>query len=421
MRARGGATVAAVWVILAVSYGVYFSFSIFLVPLLEEFGWSRALTAGAFSMSAVVQGVLAPVTGVLVDRVGARRVIMGGVLVLGIASLLASTIAAPWQLYVYTGMIGAVGLVALGWVPMGVLLSHWFAKGRARMVGIAFSGMGIGVFVIGPLAQWLIAAAGWRAASALLGVGTIVLLLPIAWTGTRDPTPAVSPDRDSPRHRERSPDDSSVFADGAAAAGTPPAAARDDPKVGEAMRDNRFWALWLAYFFTPLAVFAVFTHQVAFAVDLGFDRLLVASIFGVMGLMSSAGRVVFGVLADRIGPAVAASLSFGCTAGGACALLALEASSQVMWLWGYALLFGLGFGARGPIITAMATARFAGRRFGLIYGVLNLGNGVGAAIAPWFGGFVHDVTGSYRLAFLSAVVFSVLGAACFWRAARPSP
>jgi MFS family permease len=187
------------------------------------------------------------------------------------------------------------------------------------------------------------------------------------------------------------------------------------------MRDDRFWALWLAYFFTPLAVFAVFTHQVAFAVDLGFDRLLVASIFGVMGLMSSAGRVVFGVLADRIGPAVAATLSFGCTAGGACALLALEASSQVMWLWGYALLFGLGFGARGPIITAMATERFGGRRFGLIYGVLNLGNGVGAAIAPWFGGFVHDVTGSYRLAFLSAVVFSVLGAACFWRAARPSP
>jgi MFS family permease len=133
MRAgRGRATVAAVWIILAVAYGVYFSFSIFLVPLLEEFGWSRALTAGAFSMSAVVQGVLAPVTGILVDRVGARRVIIGGAVVLGGASLLASTIRTPWQLYVYTGVIGAIGLVALGWVPMGVLLSHWFAEGRVR-------------------------------------------------------------------------------------------------------------------------------------------------------------------------------------------------------------------------------------------------------------------------------------------------
>ncbi|HEY3068311.1 MAG TPA: MFS transporter [Methylomirabilota bacterium] len=413
MRARGGATVAAVWLILAVAYGVYFSFSIFLVPLLEEFGWSRGLTAGAFSVSAVVQGVLAPVTGVLVDRVGARRVIVGGVLVLGAASLLASTISAPWQLYLYTGVIGAVGLVALGWVPMGVLLSHWFAKGRARMVGIAFSGMGMGVFVIGPLAQWLIARAGWRAASAWLGAGTITLLLPIAWTGTRDPRPVAAP-RDADARTPRDGSLGRALDDGTAAA-------RADVGVGDAVRDARFWALWLAYFFTPLAVFTVFTHQVAFAVDLGFDRLLVASIFGVMGLMSTGGRIVFGVLADRIGPALAASVSFACTAGGACALLALETSAQVAWLWGYALLFGLGFGARGPIITAMATEHFGGRRFGLIYGVLNLGNGVGAAIAPWFGGVVHDVTGSYRLAFLSAVVFSILGAACFWRASRPSP
>jgi len=420
--ARGRATVAAVWIILAVAYGVYFSFSVFLVPLLEEFGWSRALTAGAFSMSAVVQGVLAPATGVLVDRVGARRVILGGVVVLGAASLLASTINAPWQLYVYTGVIGAVGLVALGWVPMGVLLSRWFAEGRARMVGLAFSGMGVGVFVIGPLAQWLIAALGWRTASALLGIGTVVLLLPIAWTGTRDPA---SGERDSSASRD---------AAGARVAHTGPPRSADSaavpavieapPRRGEldeALRDARFWALWLAYFFTPLAVFTVFTHQVAFAVDLGFDRLLVASIFGVMGLMSSVGRIAFGVLADRLGPALAATLSFGCSAGGACALLLLETSPHVMWLWGYALLFGLGFGARGPIITAMATERFGGRRFGLIYGVLNLGNGVGAAIAPWFGGFVHDASGSYRLAFVSAIVFSVLGAACFWRAARPAP
>ena len=86
-----------------------------------------------------------------------------------------------------------------------------------------------------------------------------------------------------------------------------------------------------------------------------------------------------------------------------------------------AALFGLGFGARGPIITAIASEWFGGRRFGVIYGVLNLGNGLAGAIGPWFGGVVHDVSGSYRLAFMASIVFSAVGSACFWLAHRRSP
>jgi MFS family permease len=87
----------------------------------------------------------------------------------------------------------------------------------------------------------------------------------------------------------------------------------------------------------------------------------------------------------------------------------------------YALLFGLGFGARGPIITAMASDLFGGRRFGVIYGALSVGNGIGGAIGPWFGGVVHDVMGSYRVVFLTSVVFCAVGSACFWLAGRRSP
>ncbi|MBI1962535.1 MAG: MFS transporter, partial [Candidatus Rokubacteria bacterium] len=161
-------TIGVVWLTLAVAYGLFFSFSVFLLPLVEEFRWSRGLTAGAMSVSTVVQGLLAPVAGVLVDRVGPRRVIVGGVVLLSAAFVLGATVAAPWQLYLYTGVLGAAGLVALGWVPMGVLVSRWFAERRGRAAGVAFSGMGAGVFAVGPLAQWLIGALGWRAASALL-------------------------------------------------------------------------------------------------------------------------------------------------------------------------------------------------------------------------------------------------------------
>ena len=169
----------------------------------------------------------------------------------------------------------------------------------------------------------------------------------------------------------------------------------------------------------PKAVFPVATHSVAFAVDMGFSAMLAAWAYGLMGLASTVGRVGFGIAADRIGGPAAASLSFACTAGGALSLIALEVAPHVGWLLAFALLFGLGFGARGPIITAMASDWFGGRHFGAIYGVLNLANGIGAAIGPWFGGAVHDVTGSYRIAFASAVGCCVLGAACFWLARRP--
>ena len=179
-----------------------------------------------------------------------------------------------------------------------------------------------------------------------------------------------------------------------------------------------FWALFFAYLCTPLAVFSVVTHQVAFAVDHGFPRLFVAGIFGLTGLLSTVGRIVFGVAADRIGRTTSATISYGCTAVGTLCLLGLEVWPHVAALYLYALFFGLGFGARGPIITAMASQLFPGRRFGVIYGMLSVGNGIGGGVAPWFGGVVHDLTGSYRVAFLVAVGFCVLGSLCFWLA-RP--
>jgi MFS family permease len=399
--------VGVVWLTLAVAYGLFFSFSVFFVPLVEEFRWSRGLTAGALSVSAVVQGLCAPLAGIVADRFGSRPVIVGGVIVLAAASMLASTIQTPWHLYLYTGVLGALGIMAVGWVPTGLLLSRWFQARRGRMAGIAFSGMGFGVFAIGPLTQWLIAATTWRTASLLLGLGTLILLLPLVLWAVRDPPPATL--------------SVGTTASGLASPGQPTRARPRDATLGEALGTRAFWALFAAYFFTPLAVFPVATHAVAYAVDQGYPAMLAATAFGAMGLMSSVGRVGFGFATDRIGGPLTATLSYACTAAGTAALVALSIVPSPAWLVVFSLLFGLGFGARGPIITAMASELFGGRRFGVIYGVLNLGNGIGGALGPWFGGAVHDVTGSYRVAFLAAIWFSACGAACFWLARRPAP
>ncbi len=400
MTGRGRATpwvvLGVVWVALAAAYGLFFSFTIFFVSLIEEFHWSRGLTAGAFSLSTVTQGVLSPGIGMLVDRVGPRRIIMVGALLLSAATMLASLIQSVWQLYFFIGILAAAGVAAVGWVPSGALLAGWFSRHRGRVIGLAFSGMGVGVLLLGPLAQWLIAEQGWRQAYLILGGATLLCLGPLVWFGVAE-APAVtvpSPPK------------------GQAALQT------DGIGVRAALSTRKFWGLFFAYFFTPLAVFPVFTHAVAFAVDAGFPRMFVAGIFGLMGFMSSLGRIVFGTISDWIGRESAATLSFACTAAGTIALLLLEVRPHAGWLYAYALLFGLGFGARGPIITALAAELFAGRRFGAIYGLMNLGNGVGGALGPLFGGVVHDLTGSYRLAFLTAVGFAGVAAACFW-IARP--
>jgi MFS family permease len=132
--------------------------------------------------------------------------------------------------------------------------------------------------------------------------------------------------------------------------------------------------------------------------------------------MSIVGRIVFGYAADRIGRALSATISYGCTAIGTLALVSIEYSPNAVALYVYALLFGLGFGARGPIITAIAAQLFPGRRFGAIYGYLSVGNGLGGAVGPWFAGALFDLTGSYRIPFLLATLFCVAGSICFWLA-----
>ena len=270
------------------------------------------------------------------------------------------------------------------------------------MNGVAFSGMGLGIFLAAPLTALLVDRVGWRWAMASLGAGAGLLLLPAVLL-----TPRLMAERSA------SPAPSAAHSD-------------DGPGLSAALATPRFWCFAAAFFFTPVSNFMVTTHQVAHIVEAGIDARRAAAAFGAVGLLSALGRVTFGTLSDRWGRVPTALLSYVATAGGTLALLLLAPGSPGWLLWAYVLPFGLTFGARGPIVAALTADVYRGRSFGSVLGVITFGNRVGSAIGPWLGGVIYDLTGSYRLRLrdvdrgpaVAAVAFAAAGRA--GRATEPA-
>ena len=227
------------------------------------------------------------------------------------------------------------------------------------MNGVAFSGMGLGIFLFAPLAALLIERVGWRWAMAGLGVGAGLLLLPAVVLSPAEPGGA-----------------------GPSSLARGVAPADEGPGLAAALATPRFWCFAAAFFFTPVSNFMVTTHQVAHIVEAGIDPRRAAAAFGAVGLLSAVGRVAFGTLSDRWGRVPTALMSYVATAGGTLALLLLAPGSPGWLLWAYVLPFGLTLGARGPIVAALTADVYRGRSFGAVLGVITFGNRVGSAIGP---------------------------------------
>lgn len=365
---------------MALATGITLGFAVFYGALLADFGGTRSETIGVFSVIMLAQGLASIPIGAVHDRLGARAQTVGGAALLGTGLLLSSAVSRPWQLYLTYGLVVGLGAAALTWVGQAPILAKWFQRRLATVNSIAYAGMGVGTIALAPLLQWLILRYGWRTAFALLGAGVLGLAVPANLWLQREP-----------RADERE--------DARPAGGKPAPAAAVGGGLGGALRTGDFWAFAVEFYAISFGIFLIGAHQVQFAADAGFDRLAAAASFGLMGLMSGVGRVVFGVGADLIGQRTALGVSFACSIAGIALLLAAGATGSGWLLTAYALVFGLGFGARGPILAAEAAARFTGPRFGTIFGAITLFHGLGSASGPYAGGLLHDLTGSYSLAF----------------------
>ena len=398
---RGGLLLAGAFVTFAVSAALMHSYAVFLVAFLEEFRWSRAETSLAFSVSQLVGGASAPFVGALVDRLGPRRLVLLGGSILALGLLGSAYLHALWQLIVLYGILMTIGANCLGLVVFVPMLSRRFVNNRGMAISVVQSANGFARAVSAPVAQILISGIGWRSAYLAQGALMTVLVWPLAALFSRDDAPA--------RVSSSSPS-SSVATD---------RPARRDWTLAEAMATPHFWLLFLVYLLTGLGSFFVSLHQLAFAVDVGFDKLYAASVLGMGALLSVAGTIVTGTLSDHIGRELSAVLAYAVSIVGVICALFITGPDHAWLLWIHACFFGLTWGARGPAVTAKTADLFPGPNLGAILGVITVGTGIGSAVGAWGAGWIFDISGSYRLAFVASIVSYLVGCAAFWALRRP--
>jgi MFS family permease len=380
--------------VLALCYGIWYAYGVFMVALLAEFGWSRSLAAGAFSVFTLVHGAANPAIGVLCDRLRPERLMAGGGLALGIALWADSYIESPWQLYLGFGVITAGAVAACGWVPAVVLVQRRFQDRLGLALGIVSSGVGAGMLFVVPLCQALIDAYGWRATFRVLGVICAVCIVPAAWYLAR-------------------------LASSPSSAGTPAAAsaARSGARsltLGEAARTAPFWLIFGLFFFGTLSSQTLHVHQVAFLVDHGMTAIAAASVVGVVGFSSIVGKVGGGWLSDRVERELVVIAGLFILVGSFAALLAVGAAPTRWGAYGYAAMLGVGYSVTAALLPALASDRFSGPSFGAIIGAGLFASALGSALGPWLAGLVFDLTGSYTIAFGIAAGCSVVAAAAAW-------
>jgi len=385
------------FIVLGFSRGIHSSFGVFNVALLDTFGWSRGATAGIFSIVLTVDAILSPLVGYLLDRYGSKKISIAGCLALVLGLFLSSQVSTLWQLYISFGVILAVGFTFTGMVPHVFLISEWFSSHRASAIGFVYAGTGLGIMLLAPLSEWLISSYGWARAFETYAAIVVIGLLPVVWLFYDH-----GPHGEHLRHRPEKKTSQNQWT------------------ARLALRSLQFWLLFVARIAAASGTTVIVTHQVAHVVDVGFSKLLSASIFGLAGVTSSFGRVIFGFIADRLSKEAAYTLNIVMTVVGVGALMVLSDPSQAWLLYIYVIFFGIGFGSRAVIFSALTADIFSGKGFGSILGYSTVAVGVGGALGSWLGGAFYDWTGSYLVSFaLSTAVLSISDV-CIWLAAVPS-
>lgn len=383
----GYVVVAASFLIVAIMWGTNYTFGIFFKPLLAEFGWTRALTSSAFSLSFILYGLLSVVAGRLTDRFGPRMVVTVCALFLGLGYVLVSQTSTIWQLYLFYGVMVGVGLSG-SFVPLASTVARWFVKGRGMMTGIAVSGIGAGILVLPPVANWLIVNYEWRTAYVVMGIAASGMLILLAQFLRRDPS-----QMGQLPYGENEPEGKNNLKAMAFS-------------LRGALQGRQFWMLGVALLCFGLVNGAVLAHIVLHAIGLGVSTASAAAILAMIGGLSTGGRIVMGSTGDRIGSKKALVICFSLMA---LAVLWLLVAKESWMLYLFAIIFGFGYGGIAALYPLALAEIFGLSSHGVILGAIELGTTIGSTIGPVLAGYIFDVTGGYYLVFLILTAIGLVG------------
>ncbi len=382
----GYVVVAAAFLIVTVTWGSLYTFGVFFKPLLSEFGWTRAATSGALSLGFFLIGLLGIFAGRLNDRFGPRLVITTCGIFLGLGYLLISQVSAIWQLYLFYGVMIGIGLSGV-FVPLASTTARWFVKRRGMMTGITIAGVGAGTLIMSPLANWLISSYGWRTTYIIMGIAILALVTLTAQLLKRDPGKIGQ----LPYGKNELEGEKTLHT--------------IDYSLQEAIRVRQFWMMVVIFFGFGLGIGVVLTHVVLHTIGLGISATEAASVLAVVGALSIVGRVILGVVGDRIGNKKALII---CAVLMSAALFWALAATELLMLYLFAVSFGLSYGGVPTLQSSTLAEQFGLISHGVILGVTELAVTAGETIGPVLAGYIFDVTGSYNLAFLICAVASFI-------------
>ena len=361
------------WVIVAVGalmtcvgIGSMFSLAVFLQPISAATGWTRAGVSSAMTLDFLTMGVAAFGWGALSDRFGTRIVVLTGAVLLGLGLVLASHATHLIEFQLAYGVL--VGLAAGSfYAPMIAAAASWFEDHRGLAVSLVSAGMGVAPMTVSPFARWLITTYDWRTAQLTIGIAAWALLVPASLLVRRPPVAATSASR---------------------------AGAGNDPgmNVGEALRSPQFTVLALTFFACCAAHSGPIFHTVSYAISCGLPVMAAVAIYSLEGLSGLGGRLLLGILADRLGvkPVLVAGLMVQALAAGTYYFV-----SRLGAFYSVAVVFGLAYGGVMPLYAVLAREYFGQRIMGTVFGAAAMVSSLGMALGPLVGGWIFDAFGGY--------------------------
>jgi MFS family permease len=361
----GWLIVGSVIVVTCIGMGAMLALSVFLQPVSEVMGWSRTGISTTALINWLCMGVSAFVWGALSDRIGTRAVVLSGGVLLGVGLVTASRAATLGQFQVLFGVLVGVAAGSF-YAPLVATTTRWFTRNRSLAVALVSAGLSLGSTTVGPLARWLITAYDWRTAMLVVGDLAWLVIIPAALL-VREPAPSTD---------------------------TGVAAATDDPgfTVAQALASPQLAAIALAFLACCAAHSGPIFHMIAHAIDHGVTPMAATTVLSVAGLASLGGRIVCGLIADRIG---AKRMLLSGLAMQAVAVSLYVFTSSLGSFYALALLFGFSYGGVMPLYAILIREYFGARIMGTTFGAVSAVSTLGMALGPWAGGFLYDTLGGY--------------------------